>query len=262
MIPDLSDAAAPWWIEVRRESSCLGVGYTTAPFVARRFDGTVAITVRLDLIPALLSAIEELLAHPVVAAVDTVAGQSWSARREGDEGLLKGARSRPHDRCRRRGRWSCSHDRSRARPSPASPPRGRQPRAPGRRGPPTFTRCTTTSGSQGADQPPPRPWLPAMTGRRRLRDGVAHDIGDWTMNRSPAGRRLGRSAIWSMPYCSADGHGRHASDDPSWHRRLVARQWCRRQGAVRAGRRFRRGCAGSCCGRRERIRTGVSPSAW
>jgi hypothetical protein len=90
MIPDLSDAAAPWWIEVRRESSRLGVGYKTAPFVARRFNGTVAITVRLDLIPALLSAIEELMAHPAVAAVDADAGQSWSARREGDEALLTG----------------------------------------------------------------------------------------------------------------------------------------------------------------------------
>ena len=90
MILKLSDAAAPWWIEIGCDSSCFNVGYASPPFTARRFDGTVAITVRLDLIPALLSAIEELLAHPALNAVNSAPGQSWSARREGDEGILTG----------------------------------------------------------------------------------------------------------------------------------------------------------------------------
>jgi hypothetical protein len=90
MILKLSDAAAPWWIEIWCDSSCFGVGYASAPFTAWRFDGTIAIAVPLDLIPALLSAIEELLAHPGLNAVNPVPGQSWSVRREGDEGILTG----------------------------------------------------------------------------------------------------------------------------------------------------------------------------
>jgi hypothetical protein len=58
--------------------------------VARRHGGTVAITIRLDLVPALSTAIEQVSAHEVLAAVDAVAAGAWSARREGDEVVLTG----------------------------------------------------------------------------------------------------------------------------------------------------------------------------
>jgi hypothetical protein len=85
-----SDTAAPWRVEVQRERSCFILGCATAPFVARRQGGTVAITIRLDLAPALAAAIEHLPAHEVIAAVDAVAAGAWSARREGDEVVLTG----------------------------------------------------------------------------------------------------------------------------------------------------------------------------
>jgi hypothetical protein len=85
-----SDTAAPWRVEVQRECSCFTLGCTAPPFVARRHGGTVAITIRLDLVPALSSAIEQLLAHEVLAAVDAVAAGAWSARQDGDEVVLTG----------------------------------------------------------------------------------------------------------------------------------------------------------------------------
>jgi hypothetical protein len=90
MVQGPSDTAAPWQVEVRREWSCFTLGCATAPFVARRHGGMVAITVRLDLIPALSAAIEQLSAHESLAAVDAAAGGSWSVRREGDEIVLTG----------------------------------------------------------------------------------------------------------------------------------------------------------------------------
>jgi hypothetical protein len=90
MVLELSDAAAPWRVEVQRESSCLTLGCATAPFAARRHDGTVAITIRLDLVPALSTAIEQLSAHEALAAVDAGAAERWSARREGVEVVLTG----------------------------------------------------------------------------------------------------------------------------------------------------------------------------
>jgi hypothetical protein len=83
-------AAAPWRVEVQWEWSCFTLGCETAPFVARRHGSTVAITIRLDLVPALSTAIEQLSEHAALAAVDAVAAGVWSARREGDEVVLTG----------------------------------------------------------------------------------------------------------------------------------------------------------------------------
>jgi hypothetical protein len=90
MVLGPSDTAAPWRVEVQQERSCFTLGCATAPFVARRHIGTVAITIRLDLVPALSTAIEQLPAHEVLAGVDAPAAGAWSARRQGDEVVLTG----------------------------------------------------------------------------------------------------------------------------------------------------------------------------
>jgi hypothetical protein len=90
MVQGPSGTATPWQVEVRREWSCFTLGCATAPFAARRHGDTVAITMRLDLVPALSTVIEQLSAHESLVAVDAVAAGSWSARREGDEVVLTG----------------------------------------------------------------------------------------------------------------------------------------------------------------------------
>ncbi|GAA1180716.1 hypothetical protein [Pseudonocardia alaniniphila] len=85
-----SAATAPWRVEVHPEWSCLTLGCEAAPFVARRHGGTVAITIRLDLAPALSTAIEELSERAALATVGDVAAAAWSARQEGNEIVLTG----------------------------------------------------------------------------------------------------------------------------------------------------------------------------
>jgi hypothetical protein len=85
MVVGPSDTAAPWRVEVDQGWSRFTLGCATAPFVARRrHGGTVAITIRSDLVPALSAAIDE------PTAVGANRAGSWSARQEGDEVVLTG----------------------------------------------------------------------------------------------------------------------------------------------------------------------------